>query len=68
MGHTTERLSTRIQIGVARGVMIVMAIGIVLTGATLLTTALAIPVTVTMWLAAAAIAALGVCGELPHNA
>ena len=68
MGTATERLSTRIQVGIARGVLIVTAIGIVFTGATLLTTPLAIPVTVTLWLGAAAIAALGVCGALPHDA
>ena len=68
MKHTNQRLSTRIEIAFARGVMILMAIGIVLTGATLLTTPYAIPLTVGLWLGAAAILGLGVWGELPHDA
>jgi hypothetical protein len=61
-------LSTRIAVGFARAVMIIMAVLIVLTGATLLTSPYAIPLTVALWLGAVAIAGLGVCGELPHDA
>ena len=68
MGRTTARLSTRIEIALARGVMIVTAIAIAFTGATLLTTPLAIPLTVSLWLGAAAIAGLGIWGRLPHDA
>ena len=68
MERTNERRSTGIAIAGARAVMIVLAIGIVVTGATLLTTPFAIPLTVALWLGAAAILGLGVCGELPHDA
>jgi hypothetical protein len=67
MAHRTERLSTRIEIAFARGVMIVMAIGIAFTGAMLLTTPVAIPFTISLWLGAAAIMGLGVWGKLPHD-
>jgi uncharacterized membrane protein len=63
-----DRLSTRIGIAVARGVMIGAALAIAFVGYTLLTTPWAIPVTVALWLGAAAVAALGVWGPLPHDA
>lgn len=61
-------LLTRAAAPAARLVMIVMAIGIALTGATLLTTPLAIPMVVGLWLGAAAILMLGIWGPLPHGA
>ena len=63
----TDRFWIRVEAIVARLVMIVMAIGIVLAGATLLTTPWAIPVTVLLWLGAAAIVGLGVFGTLPPH-
>ena len=68
MATETDTLSTLMGIVVARGVMIVMAIGIAFFGYTLLTTAWAIPITVALWLGGAAIAALGIAGPLPHDA
>lgn len=68
MATTTERLSTRIETALARIVMIVMALGIAYVGYALLTTVWAIPVTVLLWLGAAAIANLGLWGRLPHDA
>jgi hypothetical protein len=68
MDTRTGRLSTRIEIALARLVMIVMAIGIAFVGYTLLTTAWAIPLAVALWLGAVSIAALGVRGKLPHDA
>jgi hypothetical protein len=68
MATHADRLSTRIAAVVARLVMIVMAIGIALVGYTLLTTPWAIPLTVVLWLGGAAVAALGICGPLPHDA
>jgi hypothetical protein len=68
MGAHRDRLSTRIGIVVARGVMIAAALGIAFVGYTLLTTPWAIPVTVALWLGAAAVAALGIQGPLPHDA
>ena len=62
MGTMTK---TRLQIVLARAVMIVMAIGIAYVGYTLLTTPWAIPVTVALWLGAAAILNLGLWAKLP---
>jgi len=64
---TRDKLSTRIEILFARLVMIVLAIGIVFLGYTLLTTPWAIPMTVGLWLGGVAIAALGVRGKLPDD-
>jgi hypothetical protein len=44
-----------------------MAVGIAVTGSTLLTTPYAIPFTVALWLGATAILALGIWGKLPHD-
>jgi hypothetical protein len=63
----TTRLSTRIETALARLVMIVMAAGIAFVGATLLTTPLAIPVAIVLWLGAIAILGLGVWGHLPDD-
>jgi hypothetical protein len=62
-----ERLSVRIEIAFARLVMIVLALGIVFVGYTLLTTPWAIPLTVGLWLGGVTIAALGIRGKLPHD-
>ena len=62
-----DRLSTRIEIVLARLIMIVLALGIVFVGYTLLTTPWAIPLTVGLWLGGVAIAALGIRGKLPHD-
>jgi hypothetical protein len=62
-----DRLSTRLQIVFARLIMIVLALGIVFVGYTLLTTPWAIPLTVGLWLGGVAIAALGLRGKLPHD-
>lgn len=63
----TRRLSTRMEIVFARLVMLITAIGIVLVGYSILTTPLAIPLTVALWLGAIAVAALGVRGRLPGD-
>lgn len=68
MATTTDRLSTQVEIVLARLVMFVMAAGIAYVGYTLLTTAWAIPLAVVLWLGAAAIFNLGLWGELPHDA
>jgi hypothetical protein len=68
MATITDRLSTRIETALARLVMFIMAGGIAYVGYTLLTSAWAIPVTVVLWLGAAAIFNLGLWGELPHDA
>jgi hypothetical protein len=67
MGTSTKLSWTRIETGLARLVMVVMAVAILFVGARLLTTPWAIPVTVSLWLGAAAIVGLGVFGELPHD-
>jgi len=46
----------------------VMAVLVVLVGATLLTTPLAIPLVVGLWLGAAGMLGLGIWGSLPHAA
>jgi hypothetical protein len=62
--HVAERF-THLRAALARLVMIGMAIAIALTGATLISTPLAIPFVVGLWLGAAAMVALGVWGPLP---
>ena len=65
---TATRSSTRIEIVLARLVMVVMAAGMVYVGATLLVTPIAIPLTVGLWLGAVSILVLGIFGRLPHDA
>jgi hypothetical protein len=64
---TRDRLTTRIEIALARLVMIVTALCVVFVGYTLLTTSWAIPLTIALWLGGVAIAALGIRGKLPHD-
>jgi hypothetical protein len=59
---TTVRLETFF----ARLVMIVMAAGIAYTGYSLITTPLAIPLAIVLWLGATAIFFLGLWGRLPE--
>lgn len=65
--HTHTATIVRIETFLARLVMIVMAAGLAYTGYSLITTALAIPVAVTLWLGAAAIFFLGLWGRLPQE-
>ena len=64
--HIGRVNATELEIVIARAVMLVMAVGIVFTGYTLITRPLAIPVAVGLWLGAAAIAFLGLWGKLPE--
>ena len=69
MGMTRATpLSTRIEVALARTVMIVMAIAIAYVGYAMLTAVWAIPIVVVLWLGAAAILNLGLWAELPHDA
>jgi hypothetical protein len=68
MRATAERVSVRLAILVARLVMIVMAAGIAYLGFAVLTTAWAIPLTVGLWLGAAAILGLGLFDDLRRRA
>jgi hypothetical protein len=67
MATSGNRLSTTIEVVLARAVMIGGAAGIAFVGFTLLTTPLAIPVTVGLWLGAITILGLGLFGELPRD-
>jgi hypothetical protein len=58
------RLTTRIEIVVARLVMLVTAAGLSYTGYAILTQPVAIPVAIVLWFGAISIAALGVCGPV----
>jgi hypothetical protein len=62
-----DRLATRLEIVFARLIMIVLALGIIFVGYTLLTTPWAIPLTVGLWLGGVAVAALGIRGKLPRD-
>jgi hypothetical protein len=64
---TQQKSIIRIEIAFARLVMIVIAIGIIFIGFTLLMTPWAIPLTVALWLGGVAIAALGIRGKLPQD-
>lgn len=68
MKRRIGNLLTRSAAPAARLVMIVMAALVVLAGATMLTTPLAIPLVVGLWLGAAAMLFLGIWGRLPHVA
>lgn len=59
--------TVRIETFFARLVMIVMAAGIAYTGYSLITTPLAIPVAIVLWLGATAIFFLGLWGPLPQT-
>jgi hypothetical protein len=65
--ETRDRLSTRIEIALARLVMVGAAAGTAFVGFTLLTTPLAIPVAIALWLGAIAMLGLGIWGNLPHD-
>ena len=68
MATITDRLSTRIEILLARAVLIATALGLAYVGYAQLTTAWAIPVAIILWLGAAAAFNLGLWGRLPHDA
>ena len=58
---------TRIQLETvaARGTMVAVAVGVFALGVTVLTSPMTVPLTVGLWLGAAALAFLGLFGELP---
>ena len=57
----------RVEAFFARLVMIVMAAGIAFLGYSIITSPLAIPVAIVLWLGATAIFFLGVWGKLPNE-
>ena len=59
--------SVRVQLVLARGVMIATGLWAAYIGYTLLTTPLAIPLTVAVWLGAAAAVALGARGKIAQG-
>jgi hypothetical protein len=61
--------ATRIKLEtiVARSTMVAVAIGMIAVGVSLLTTPIAIPITVSLWLGAAGLVFLGLFGKLPHS-
>jgi len=56
---------TRIERVAARGTMVGVALGVIAVGVMLLTSPTAIPLTIGLWLGAAALVFLGVFGKLP---
>jgi hypothetical protein len=67
MATNTFSRATKLEILAARTVLIVTALWIAYIGYAVLTTAAAIPLTVTLWLIAAATAALGARGKIQHG-
>ena len=67
MATNTVSRSTKLQIFVARAVMIFTGACIAYIGYTLLITPIAIPFTVVLWLIAAATIALGARGKIQHG-
>lgn len=67
MATQTVSRSTTLQIILARAVMIATGAWIAYIGYTMLTTAIAIPLTVALWLVAAATAALGARGKIERG-
>ncbi len=65
--HPDPTTIIRLETFLARLVMIVMAAGIAYTGYLLITTPLAIPVAIVLWLGATAIFFLGLWGPLPQT-
>ena len=65
--HTNTINVVRVEVFFARLVMIVMAAGIAFLGYSVITSPLAIPVAIALWLGAAAIFFLGVWGKLPDE-
>jgi len=65
--HPDPTTIIRLETFLARLVMIVMAAGIAYTGYSLITTPLAIPVAIVLWLGATAIFFLGLWGSLPQT-
>jgi hypothetical protein len=61
--------ATRIKLEtiVARSTMVAVAIGMIAVGVSLLTTPIAILITVSLWLGAAGLVFLGLFGKLPHS-
>ena len=61
--------ATRIKLEtiVARSTMVAVAIGMIAVGVSLLTTPIAIPITVSLWLGAAGLVFLGLFGKLAHS-
>jgi hypothetical protein len=66
--HTpNDNAIVRIETLVLRALMLVMAAATVLVGASLLSTPVAVPIAVGLWLGAASMLALGVWGKLPSD-
>ena len=61
--------ATRIKLEtvVARSTMVAVAVGVIAVGVSLLTTPIAIPMAVGLWLGAAGLVFLGLFGKLPHS-
>ena len=57
---------TRLEIVAARGTMVAVAIGVIALGVTVLTSPLALLLTVGLWLGAAGLVFLGLFGKLPE--
>ena len=57
----------RLETIVARSTMVTVAIGVIAVGVSLLTTPIAIPVTIGLWLGAAGLVFFGLFGKLPHS-
>jgi hypothetical protein len=64
--QTTNRI-IRVETAILRTLMIIMAIIAVAAGVMLLTSPLAVPFTVGIWVSAAAMVFLGIWGELPRE-
>ena len=64
----TARTRIRVETVAARATMVAVALGVIAVGASLLTSPMAVPVTVGLWLGAAALVFLGLFGELPDRA
>ena len=64
---TNTATIVRVEAFLARLVMIVMAAGIAFLGYAVITSPLAIPVAIVLWLGAAAIFFLGIWGKLPDE-
>ena len=58
--HEERPSWTRMEVAAVRFVMVAMAVGLAVTGATLLTTPWAVPIVLGMWLGAVAMGALGI--------
>jgi uncharacterized membrane protein HdeD (DUF308 family) len=60
------RTHTTIETFAARGTMVAVALGVIALGITVLTSPLAVPLTLGLWLGAAGLVFLGLFGTLPE--